>query len=117
MSLERIDQKHAELTENSIFAKLEVMREGSSLRNAEELKATFVYDVCEILNIATPNDELNELASMSWNDDDENAYQNLADYVSNAEEKLAEAGYTVVWDDGFCIYKDLTDEEADYLLP
>jgi hypothetical protein len=77
-----------------IFAKVVVMREGSSLRNSADLEATFVYDACELLGIAEPNDQLNEWAEIAWSSEStvdaaEEAWSVLRDCRENAEDRRA----------------------------
>jgi len=98
--------------ESELESKFVGNREGSSSRTSEELSEVFVMDACALLNTSTP-DDISELAEAA-REGIENAQENLNDYVRNAEEKLSEAGYTVVWNDGFVIYKELSDEAAEY---
>lgn len=99
MSLEHADQLHA--LGSSLIAKVVVMREGSSLRTADELNACFISDAAGLLGMT---DEL-----------DDTTEEDRSELVVEWESKLAQASFTVYWDDGFVIYKDLTDEEAEYL--
>lgn len=91
--------------ENGISQKAVTIREGASLRTADELREVFVEDACGLLDVNPQVDQYNE----------EDRSEALESAVSEYENQLASAGYTVVWNDGYVIYNDLTDEEAEYL--
>jgi hypothetical protein len=93
------------MIEANIDAKVVVLREGSSLRTAEELLEVFVGDACALLGANPQVDSFNE----------EDRFEALESARSEYENQLGDAGYTVVWNDGFVIYKDLTEEEEKYL--
>jgi hypothetical protein len=86
----------------SIDTKFVGNREGSCSRTAQELAEVFIGDACHLLSIEEP---------IIAEEDEEFIHDIAREY----EEKLNEAGYSVVWDDGFAIYKDLTEEEVEYL--
>jgi hypothetical protein len=86
----------------SIDTKFIGNREGSCNRTAIELAEVFIGDACHLLKIEEP--ELLE-------EDQEFIHDTAFEY----EGKLNDAGYTVVWDDGYFIYKDLTEEELEYI--
>ena len=86
----------------SIDSKFIGNRVGSCNRTAQELAEVFIGDACYLLSIDEP----------TITEEDE---EFIHDIAREYEDKLSEAGYSVVWDDGFAIYKDLTDEENDYL--
>jgi|ERR1700693_2120696 len=88
----------------SIDTKFVGNREGSCSRTAQELAEVFIGDACHLLKIDEP--ELTE-------EDEEFIHDIAREY----EDKLNDAGYTTVWDDGFFIYKDLTEEELEYCFP
>jgi len=88
----------------SIDTKFVGNREGSCSRTATELAEVFISDACHLLSIDEP--ELLE-------EDEEFIHDIAREY----EDKLNDADYTVIWDDGFFIYKDLTEEEQEYLFP
>ncbi len=89
----------------SVFEKAVVIREGSSSRTSEELLEVFVDDACALLDVNPQVDSFNE----------EDRFEALESARSEYENQLANAGYTVVWDDGFIIYKDLGTRELDYI--
>lgn len=91
--------------ENELEAKVVVIREGAALRTSDELMEQFIEDACGFLDVNPQVDEYDE-------DDRSNA---LSQAVSVFESKLSAAGYTTVWDDGYVIYKDLSDEAKEYL--
>jgi hypothetical protein len=90
---------------DTIEAKVHTIREGSSSRTAEELLEVFVEDACALLDVNPQVDSFNE----------EDRFEALESARSEYENQLANAGYTVVWDDGFVIYKDLGMRELDYI--
>jgi hypothetical protein len=90
--------------DEALWDKAEVIREGSSLRTANEQCEIFIQDACALLNLTAPP-----------HDADNEDYDILLDDVSEYTGKLSEAGYTTVWNDGYVIYKDLTEEESKYL--
>ena len=65
---------------------------------------TFIGDVCHLLKITEP--------AISKEDE-----EFIHDIAREYEDKLNNANYTVVWDDGYFIYKDLTEEELEYCFP
>jgi hypothetical protein len=91
--------------DDSIDAKVVVLREGSSHRTAEELLEVFVDDACALLDVNPQVDSFNE----------EDRSEALESARIEYENQLGDAGYTVVWNDGYVIYKDLTDEELEYI--
>ncbi len=92
-------------TFDAIYDKAIVIREGSSSRTSEELLEVFVEDACDLLDVNPQVDSFNE----------EDRQDALESARIEYENQLVEAGYTVVWNDGFVIYKDLTDEELEYI--
>jgi hypothetical protein len=93
------------IAEANIDAKVVVIREGSSSRTSEELLEVFVEDACDLLDVNPQVDSFNE----------EDRFEALESARSEYENQLANAGYTVVWDDGFVIYKDLGMRELNYI--
>lgn len=86
----------------SIDSKFVCSREGSCSRTAQELAEVFIGDACHLLSIDEP----------TITEEDE---EFIHDIAREYEDKLSEEGYSVVWDDGFAIYRNLTDEENEYL--
>jgi hypothetical protein len=91
------------LAEDRLFAKMVVLREGASLRTADELRERFVFDAMDLLGV--------DVAGYGGEDDPDSLDENVCEY----ERALGDAGYTVAWEDGFVIYKDLTEDEIEYL--
>lgn len=96
-------ETNANLIENAIFAKVVASRDGSALYTAQEVCENYVTEACALLNL--PEHVFEEA-------DDENVKSEIADEY---ERKLSDAGFTTVVNDGFVIYKGLTDEEKAYL--
>jgi hypothetical protein len=90
--------------ERSLEEKFIGNREGSCSRTATELAEVFIGDACHLLNIPEPE----------FLEEDE---EFIHDVVREYEDKLNNAGYSTIWDDGFFIYKDLTEEEMEYCFP
>ena len=86
----------------SIDSKFVGNRDGSCSRSAEELAEVFIGDACALLKLEEPIiiKEVQEF---------------IHDIAMDYEGMLSDKGYDVVWNDGFAIYKDLTEEEAAYL--
>ena len=103
---------YAEPTDQAIEASLEskvvCIRDGSCSYTADEICWNLI-DEARALGIEVPStDDIPE-------SDDEDYSQILGEYADEAESLLNDAGYQVFHNDGFVIYKDLTDEESDYL--
>ena len=90
-----------------IDAKIEVIREGSALRTAAELNECYIEDACALLDVNREN--------LSGTDPDEDFDLYLNDTANGYEWKLDAAGYTTVWNDGYVLYKDLSDEALEFL--
>lgn len=100
---------------NAIETKFVLNREGAALRTAEELTQVFIDDACALLDV-NPQPLTNSPCIFDCDEDVECEHpRDRSDDAREYEEKLNAAGYSVVWDDGYVIYKDLTDEEAEYL--
>jgi hypothetical protein len=90
-----------------------VIREGASLRSADELCHEFLGDVASVLR-SWPSDEYREAETRlgnaladsdgSWFDDPDDADE-CRDLVTNGEAALGDAGYMVIWDDGYRIVR------------
>ena len=92
---------------DAVFAKAVTIREGAT-RTADELNEQFIIDAGDLLDLPDPTFPMNM---------DANEYSvYLTEEASNLETQLSNAGYTVLWNDGFVIYKDLTEDEAKYVL-
>lgn len=96
--------------EKSIESKVIAIREGSALYTADEQNQNLVDEACAILDV---NPE--HLTNISEDDEDYDESEALEEIARAYEDKLSAAGYTVIWNDGFVIYKDLTDEEVEYV--
>src|SRR5271165_2817090 len=90
--------------ENELDTKAIVVRDGAALRTSKELGECFLEDACNLL-------DRNFGTYSSSEDEDESLETDIAEY----EGFLASAGYTVIWNDGYVIYKDLSDKALDYL--
>lgn len=104
------------------------VREGATLRTADDLAVTFLEDVAELYAYTFPDrastDRLKvEDAANYWRAqlpkggwlpvDDEGASPDaLQDAVFQGEQRLADAGYFVEWDDGYVIVRDAEDGPA-----
>lgn len=104
---------NATALELSIESKFVLNREGSSLRTSDELQEVMILDACALLNVDAPELPVEDES----NEDELDALDLLSELLNELREeyegKLSEAGYTVVWNDGYVIYKDLTDEESE----
>jgi len=83
---------------DTIEKKVHTIREGSCSRTAEELTQVFFADAQFIL-------QSKKLEARELGEDD----------IREVEGLLSDAGFTTFWDDGYVIYKDLTEDEARYL--
>jgi hypothetical protein len=94
---------------NDIYRELEskalIIREGASLRTADELRECFIADACGLLDVNPQVD--------AYNEDDRS--EALETAVREYETQLGNANYTVVWDDGYVIYKDLSEKALEAL--
>lgn len=103
---------HEAELEASIESKVVCIRDGSCTYTAEEVCGNLIAEACGILDVNPEN------FGYEYDEDDPDGlteYEALSSIADEYESKLADAGYTVVWNDGFVIYKDLTDEELEYL--
>lgn len=83
-------------------------RAGSSNRTSDELAAVFVIDTAEIIGEESLNADQKEDYAFAgtidgWCEDPDDS-QALSDMIGTWESYLGDAGYSVVWDDGYWIY-------------
>lgn len=94
---------------DSLDAKAIIVRDGNRGRF---LAHCFVQDACAILPDAegcVHEDECEQV------EDNEQDCQCVLDAASGLEDLLNEAGYSTYWNDGYVIYKDLTEAEREYV--
>ena len=91
-----------------------VIREGSCLRTSEELCNVFVDDVCDLLGITRP--PADEFCTHDTDDEGEgcppDCTQINSEITADYERKLPDK-FTVVWNDGYVIYRDLDAAERE----
>lgn len=105
-----------------------IRREGASLRTGVDLSALFVRDAAHVLgdengplSVALTYAEgaavILAESDGSDPDKDDDWLTVLADCVRDAENALADGGYTYVWDDGYRVYslRGLDDDAAESL--
>ena len=104
--------------EEDAAAKAIVVREGSSLRTSEELCDVFVDDVCELLAIERP--PADEFCPHNTDDEGEGCPPDctqtngaFASELANDYERKLPNKFTVVWNDGYVIYRDLDAAERE----
>lgn len=99
--------------DQELETKVTTIREGSSLRTADELCVVFIEDACGLLgNTFSPELESIELTDGYASEEDS---EELSDAARECDERLVSAGFTTVWNDGYVIYKDLSEDCAEYL--
>lgn len=104
------EEQMGERIEQGAESKIVCIREGSAVYTADEQCQNLIDEACALLDC---NPE--QLANIDPEDADFDEHEALEENARLYEEKLESAGYTIVWNDGFVIYKDLTDEELEYV--
>jgi len=102
--LDETDEEKEDRLQFSIDSKCIIARDGSRGRF---LSNCLILDACGLLEQEVPE------GIEEYSEPDENG--NIYEIATEMETKLFEAGYTVISNDGYLIYKDLTDEENEYL--